>query len=414
VFGSDPSDARDRTALVLQDPGSAIVMGRAGDEVAFGLENRGVPAAEIWPRVRAALAAVGWPYGPSRATDQLSGGEQQRLALAAAMALEPDLLLLDEPTANLDPEGADLVRETVVGLLERRGTTLLVVEHRVAEWLPLVDRVVVLAPGGGILLDGRPREVFVGHEALLERHGIWTPDHRGRRPARPLVPPASEPLVVGEALTVHPAQAERPLFARLDLTVRSAETLAVVGANGSGKSTLAHLLGGLAEPPAGAVTAAEGLAPGHAGAVLWRWPARVLATRIGSVFQDPEHQFLTGRVLDELALGPRRAGLGEPEARRRATELAERLHLDALLDANPFTLSGGEQRRLSVATALATAPRVLILDEPTFGQDRRTWDEMVTLLAGLADSGRGVVVATHDRAFVDALADRTLRLPPGA
>jgi energy-coupling factor transport system ATP-binding protein len=136
-------------------------------------------------------------------------------------------------------------------------------------------------------------------------------------------------------------------------------------------------------------------------------------TRIGFVFQDPEHQFLTGRVADELALGPRRAGVAEPEAVKRASELAERLRLGGVWDANPFTLSGGEKRRLSVATALATAPRAVILDEPTFGQDRRTWDEMVSLLAGLADSGRAVVMATHDRPLVEALADRTLRLGAG-
>jgi energy-coupling factor transport system ATP-binding protein len=119
-------------------------------------------------------------------------------------------------------------------------------------------------------------------------------------------------------------------------------------------------------------------------------------------------------VADELALGPMRAGLPAAEARGRALELAERLHLVAVWEANPFTLSGGEQRRLSVATALATAPRALILDEPTFGQDRQTWDEMLALLAGLTDSGRGVVLATHDRALVEALADRTLHLPLGA
>lgn len=414
VFGETPAISRPRCGLVLQDPEAQLVMSRAGDDVAFGLENRGVPTNDIWPRVRAALDAVGWAYGPNRPTEQLSGGEQQRLALAGALALEPDLLLLDEPTANLDPEGAGLVREALARVLEHRATTLILVEHRVAEWLPLVTRVVVLAAGGGILLDGPPSEVFVGHDELFARHGIWTPDHRGQRPARPLLAPQPESLIVTEQLSAQAPLGDRPLFARLDLVVRSAETLAIVGPNGSGKSTLAHLLGGLHRPQAGQVSASEALAPGHAGSAVWQWPARRLVTRIGSVFQDPEHQFLTGRVADELALGPMRAGLAEAEARRRALELAERLHLDAVWEANPFTLSGGEQRRLSVATALATAPRALILDEPTYGQDRRTWDEMLALLAGLTDSGRGVVLATHDRALVEALADRTLHLPPGA
>jgi energy-coupling factor transport system ATP-binding protein len=219
-----------------------------------------------------------------------------------------------------------------------------------------------------------------------------------------------ESVITAEQLSARVPLDDQPLFSRLDLVVRTGEALAIVGPNGSGKSTLARLLGGLLRPSTGEVSASEALAPGHAGAVVWRWPASLLVTRIGSVFQDPEHQFLTARVADELALGPLRAGLPEAEARRRATELAERLRLDRVWDANPSTLSGGEQRRLSVATALATAPRAVILDEPTFGQDRRTWDEMLSLLAGLVDSGRAVVMATHDRPLVEALADRTLVL----
>lgn len=412
VLGGSPLAARARTALLMQDPEAQLVMSRAGDDVAFGLENRGVPTNDIWPRVRAALDTIGWRYGPNRPTDQLSGGEQQRLALAGVLALEPELLLLDEPTANLDPHGAAAVRDALNRILADRPMTMVLVEHRVAEWLPLVTRVVVMAEGGGILLDGTPAEVFVGHDELLARHGVWTPDHAGRRPQRPVLAPAPESLIVAEQLSAQPPLAEQPLFTRLDLAVRSAEALAIVGPNGSGKSTLARLLGGLLRPQVGTVTASEPMAPGRAGSVVWQWPARSLVSRIGSVFQDPEHQFLTGRVSDELALGPIRAGLPETEGHRRAVELAERLRLDQVWEANPFTLSGGEKRRLSVATALATAPRVVILDEPTFGQDRRTWDEMLGLLAGLADSGRAVVMATHDRALVDALADRTLRLGP--
>jgi energy-coupling factor transporter ATP-binding protein EcfA2 len=183
-----------------------------------------------------------------------------------------------------------------------------------------------------------------------------------------------------------------------------------MGPNGSGKSTLALLLGGLLEPSAGSVAATETLAPGQAHAALSRWPARRLVARIGSVFQDPEHQFVTGRVVDELTLGPLRAGLRRHEAVARAHELLNRLHLDNLDDANPFSLSGGEKRRLSVATALAAAPSVLILDEPTFGQDRRTAIELLELLAGLRDEGHAICFATHDHDFAAALADRTLRM----
>ncbi|WP_344128147.1 ABC transporter ATP-binding protein, partial [Luedemannella flava] len=144
-----------------------------------------------------------------------------------------------------------------------------------------------------------------------------------------------------------------------------------------------------------------------------RWPARDLATRIGSVFQDPEHQFVTSKVRDELALGPRRGGRPAAEVDAVVAELLESLRLSRLAEANPYTLSGGEQRRLSVATALATAPRVLVLDEPTFGQDRRTWRELVELLARLRDDGRAVVAVTHDLDIVAALADDHLELAAG-
>ncbi|HEY0409833.1 MAG TPA: ABC transporter ATP-binding protein, partial [Candidatus Dormibacteraeota bacterium] len=182
------------------------------------------------------------------------------------------------------------------------------------------------------------------------------------------------------------------------------EVLAVAGPNGAGKSTSALVLGGLLAPTSGRVDAAAGGAP-HT------WRAAALTRRIGSVFQNPEHQFVTTRVADELALGPRR--LGRPAAAVNATvdELLDRLRLTRLAGANPYTLSGGEARRLSVATALATAPRLLVLDEPTFGQDRRTWIELVDLLAGLRDEGHGIIAVTHDDDFVTTLADRVLPLP---
>src|SRR5689334_17718396 len=155
IDGLDPRKSREGVGLLFQDPQTQLVMARSGDDVAFGLENRGVPAGEIWPRVSDALDRVGFPYPITRSTSALSGGEQQRLALAGVLALRPGLVLLDEPTANLDPAGGDLIREAIARARDR-DSTLIVVEHRVAEALPLIDRVVVLAPGGGVAADGAP------------------------------------------------------------------------------------------------------------------------------------------------------------------------------------------------------------------------------------------------------------------
>ncbi|MEU7905208.1 ATP-binding cassette domain-containing protein [Actinoplanes sp. NPDC049118] len=392
IDGLEPAKARERVGIVFQDPQTQLVMARSGDDVAFGLENRGVPAEEIWPRVSVALDRVGFPYPIDRRTAALSGGEQQRLALAGVLAPRPGLLLLDEPTANLDPAGGALIRSAIARSHDP-DTTLILVEHRIAEALTLVDRVVVLEPGGGVRADGTPSAVFSLLGDQLAEQGVWVP---GRPlPAHRAVAPPADTLVRAEHVTV------RHRLPATSIRVRAGEALAVTGPNGAGKSTLALVLGGLLAPTSGSVDAAPGGAP-H------RWRAAALTQRIGSVFQSPEHQFVTSRVADELALGPRQ--LGRPDVSAIVDELLDRLRLTKLAGANPYTLSGGEARRLSVATALATAPRLLVLDEPTFGQDRRTWIELVELLARLRDDGCGIVAVTHDEDFVTALADRTVVL----
>jgi energy-coupling factor transport system ATP-binding protein len=423
----DPRDARDRTGLVLQDPETQLVMARAGDDVAFGPENRAVPAADIWPLVDASLAAVGFPYGRDRRTDQLSGGEQQRLALAGVLALSPRLLLLDEPTANLDPVGAALVRDAIARAQQQTGATTILVEHRVAQALGLVDRVVVLQAGGGVLADGEPADVFARHGDALAEGGVWVPDHplpvHRRISAHTSVTTADAPqfpdksggdtllMAVDVGFRHHGAQV--PVLSGVSTELCEGEALAIVGPNGSGKSTLATILAGLLAPTAGVVQATEHLAGLDAATPPHRWRAAKLAGRTGMVFQDPEHQFLTGRVRDELTVGPTRRGGQATEVDRRVDALLDRLHLTHLADANPFTLSGGEKRRLSVVTALTTEPAVLVLDEPTFGQDRRTWVELVDLLADHRDAGGAVCAVTHDEAVVASLADRVLMLDRG-
>ena len=400
VDGRLPHDARDATGIVFQDPETQLVMARAGDDVAFGLENRCVPTEAIWPRVHRALAQVHFPYPEDHSTAALSGGEKQRLAIAGALALRPRLLLLDEPTANLDPAGAAAVRAT---LAELTAMTLVLVEHRVADSLPLVDRVVVIEAGGGVVADGAPKDVFTRYGARLAELGVWVPGPPPTSPTRRTLF-GSELARTDDVAFRYPGTQTWALGG-VDASVRAGEALAVIGPNGSGKSTLALLVAGLLRPARGRVTLED--------AEPWSLPARRLVARVGTVFQDPEHQFVTGRVDEELMVGPLRAGRYAPDARRIAMDLLERLGLTHLAAANPFTLSGGEQRRLSVATALATAPPLLVLDEPTFGQDRRTYAELVTLLAGHCDGGGAALFATHDEDLVVSLADRTLRLVGG-
>jgi energy-coupling factor transport system ATP-binding protein len=405
--GRPARQARARAGLVLQDPEAALVMGRAGDDVAFGLENRGVPTDEIWVRVDEALRAVGFPYHRGTATGALSGGEQQRLALAGILALRPGLLLLDEVTANLDPDGVALVRSVLARVLDDTGATAVIVEHRVEQVVDLVTRAVVLETGGGVVADGPPGEVFGEQGASLAARGVWVP---GRHPVvrRRCTATAGPPLVTADRVRFRYPATTRDALPATDLVVRSGTATALTGANGTGKSTLALTVAGLLRPTGGEVRAEAGLDPPQPPRAMWQWRGRDLVTRVGTVFQDPEHQIVTSTVRDELTVGPLRAGASASVAGARADELLDRLGLAPLAAANPYTLSGGEKRRLSVATAIATSPRVVVADEPTFGQDSRTWAELVALLADLRDGGCGLLLVTHDEALVDALADQTL------
>lgn len=392
VDGAPASATRGRSGLVLQDPDSQVILARVGDDVAFGCENLGVPRPEIWSRVGAALDAVGLDVPLDRQTKALSGGQKQRLALAGILAMQPGLVLLDEPTANLDPQGVIEVRDAVERMLQAQPATLIVVEHRLDVWLPLITRVIVIGQGG-VVADGSPDRVLGVEGARLAADGVWVPGFAPVPPPPPRRGPG-EPLLSARDLAVARVKG-RPVASGIDLDVRAGEVLAITGPNGAGKSTLGLTLAGLLPPAAGRLTASVALAS-DIGDEPIHWASRDLLTRIGMVFQEPEHQLLAKTVRDELAVGPRALGMAEDEIAERSDELLTRLRLDRLALANPYTLSGGEKRRLTVAAALATRPRVLVLDEPTFGQDARTWAELVAMLAALRDDGTAIVTITHD------------------
>lgn len=397
VDGREAGAVRGRVGLLLQDPDAQLVLARARDDVAFGPENLGEPVDEILAGVPRALEAVGLAALADADTRRLSGGQQQRLALAGVLAMRPAALLLDEPTAQLDPAGVREVAAAVAALVAEHGLTLVVVEHRVDVWAPLVDRIVVLE-AGRVVADGPVADVLREQGAALAARGVWVPGRGPEHPAASIAVPGDE-LVRASGLAVRPAGGA-PIDLGLDLVVRAGEVVALTGPNGAGKSTLLLTLAGLLPPAAGTIAALGAGEPAG-------WSSADLAERFGVVFQNPEHQFVAATVHDELALGA--------VDDSRVDALLDRLRLSHLAAASPFALSGGEQRRLSVATALAAAPAVLLLDEPTFGQDSRTWAELAALLAAHRDAGGAVVMATHDRELVAALGAREVALPaPGA
>jgi energy-coupling factor transport system ATP-binding protein len=408
VDGEVPEAQRGRIGLVLQDPEAGVVLSKVGDDVAFGCENLGVPAAAIGSRVAGALASVGLDVPLDRPTKALSGGQKQRLALAGVLAMRPGLLLLDEPTANLDPDGVREVRDAVERVVAGGETTLVLIEHRTAVWADLVTRVIVLAPAGGLLADGPPARVFAEHGEALAAAGVWVPGRPVDLPTLAPAPSSPGAVLSASGLTIG-RERRAPVLAGLDVVVPEGAGTVVTGPNGAGKSTLALTLAGLLPELAGEVVATPALAA-RSGRRPSRWRSTELLTRIGTVFQEPEHQFLATTLRDELAVGPRALRMPAAEVDAIVDELLERLDLASLAEAHPFTLSGGQKRRLSVATVLASSPAVIVLDEPTFGQDRRGWSELVALLQREIARGRTVVAVTHDADVVRHLGQHRITL----
>ena len=350
-----PSELAGVVASVFQDPEDQVVMAQVANEIAFGLENVGAPPEEIWARVDEALALVGAEQLGNRLTGELSGGELQRVSLASALALRPRLLLLDEPTSQLDPDGA----EAFFDLIEHLPCAVLVSEQRPARPLARCDRVVFM-DRGRIVLDA-PREQAL--EWLAEHHPLYLPH---------------APDVVARVSGARFSYGERVVLENASIEVRRGEIVALVGPNGVGKTTLALIAAGLLEPSAG----------------------EAVRQRAAYLAQDPGRHLVTERVIDEVALGA-------DEARARAA--LDQLGLTEYAERHPRDLSAGERERLSLAAVLATKPDFLVLDEPTRGVDPERKAELARLLRAEA-ALRGTLVVTHDLPWAAEVADRVVEL----
>jgi energy-coupling factor transport system ATP-binding protein len=350
---------------VFQDPEDQVVMARVLNEVAFGLENVGVPPARIAARARAALDLVGAAGLEGRATSTLSGGELQRVCLASALALEPRLLLLDEPTSQLDPAGAEGFLDAVAAL----GCACVLAEHRVERALALADRVLFVEEGR-LILDAPAGEARAWLEANRPRYSA------GPRPALDPAPHGERLLAISG---VSFSYGSVPALEDVSLELARGEIVALEGPNGSGKTTLAKIAAGLLEPAAGRVE--------RTGRAVY-------------LSQDPGRYLVKERVLDEVALGA-----GGDTARARAA--LDELGLGWAAGRHPRDLSSGERERLALAATAVGAPDLLVLDEPTRGVDPDRKAAVGEWLLRRAAAGAAVLVATHDRGLP---AHRRLRL----
>jgi energy-coupling factor transporter ATP-binding protein EcfA2 len=435
--GMRVSEVAGTVGMVFQDFEAQLFSTNVAHEVAFAMEQAGISRDEMNRRIGPALEAVGLAGFEPRDPTTLSGGEKQRLAIAAVLALGPDVIVMDEPTTDLDPEGKAEVF-ALIRDLRARGLSLIVIEHETAE-LRACDRILLMRDGEAIA-DAPPADLLTRLD-LLEECGVHPPEinrvltalgiaghapdvDRAETLIRGLIPAlphgsAGSAINAAPHATAHDAAS--PLVEIEDLSfsypggpwvldsirlaIRPGEFIAIIGQNGSGKTTLAKQIVGLLRPERGRV-----LIAGRDRAALR--PADT-AHDVGYVFQNPDHQIFAATVADEVAFGPRNFGLAPEKVARRSHEVLSAVNLEAERESDPFLLGKGERQRLAVASVLALRPRLLILDEPTTGLDYREQRRMMELVSELNAAGIAIVMITHTPWLVAAYARRVILMRRG-
>jgi energy-coupling factor transport system ATP-binding protein len=424
------ADIAQVVGLVFQDFEYQLVSTSVELEVAFGPENHAIPRAELRRRVDKYLELVGLSEFRDREPSSLSGGEKQRLAIASVLALEPDVVVMDEPTTDLDSSGRDEVLR-IARDLNGAGRTLVMVEHD-AEMATAADQVVLMREGR-VLACGETREVLSDVQ-LLAHCGVRPPqlaelftqlgspeipltveegltlvrasNHPVRRVATP-APARAYTAVIVEARGASYAYEEdgTPALQDLQLTIREGEFVAVVGQNGSGKTTLGKLLSGLLQPSEGAVIVG--------GMSVGSLERAAFARLVGFVFQNPDSQIFSPTVQEEVSFALRNFGVPENEIRYRVAESLRAVGLDGYERRDPFSLTKGERQRVAVASVLTSRPRVLILDEPTTGLDYGQQVGMMEMLVRLNRAGHTIVIITHSMWASTDYAPRTIVMHDG-
>lgn len=430
-----PGELSRHVGIVFQDPETQFCMLTVEDEVAFGLENIGVPHAKMGTKIDKTLKLVGMHKYKTAPITSLSGGQKQKLALACILVLEPELLILDEPTANLDPIAARDLVHTIQKLKKEINCSLIIIEHQLDGWTNITERCLLLNHQGECFFDGPLRQAIKEKRTLLKKEGIWLP-----KVTQFLLNQSYEQITMDIPLTIEEFSNQisywecvvtdntrqpimttsqnlvdinhlqwkvkkKAIIQDISLQFFEGEFVAIAGANGSGKTSLSRLIAGLQHPTSGIISIK--------GKSLLEWDEVNLRRELGYVFQNPEHQFITHTVYDEVAYSLYLKEMTEQEINKKVNYILKVCGLVHLKNEHPFSLSQGQKRRLSVATMIVDDQQILILDEPTFGQDAHSNDELMSLLQQRYESGTTIIMITHDMELVHDYATRVVVIDEG-
>jgi energy-coupling factor transport system ATP-binding protein len=429
--------------MVFQDFESQIFGVTVEEDVGFGLSNIGLSKEEILKRINEVLAIVRLNGYEKRDVGTLSGGEIQRLAIADVLAMRPKILVLDEPTSQLDPIGKEEVFSVILTLREKLGTTIIMAEHKSEEIAQYADRVIILN-NGEIALEGNPRDLFKKVDEVYDL-GVRSPqvcELFNKLERQKKISFNQFPLSLDEAYEVYirtfslkkvHKQFSFDLFNSfnkaealpiievedlwytypngvsalqgINLSIYKGEFLAIIGQNGSGKTTLVKHFNGLLKPTKGKVIV-DGINTSKS-------TVGALARKVGYVFQNPDHQIFATTVYEEIAYGLKNMRLSKDEVDKRVKEALTFVGLDGYEDKNPFLLKKGERQRVAFASIFAMRPQIFIVDEPTTGQDYQGSENMMKMLKKLNEKGCTIIIITHDMRIVAEYAKRVIVLSKG-
>ncbi|MGD7044631.1 ABC transporter ATP-binding protein [Jeotgalibacillus proteolyticus] len=421
-----------RIGVMFQDPESQFCMTTVEEEIAFGLENLHLPRKEMRERIHDSLSQTGLEGFEKRTIQRLSGGQKQRVALACLLAMRTEVLLLDEPFANIDPLSRKELIETLAQLKEKLSLTLIIIDHDLNGWTDWINRVLLLDESGTIGLDMPLEEALSAHLSSFEALTVSLPLHitlqKGNNQLYVLKDQwvkqlsISERSQLGDLLnTGHPKKefgsalmelrnssfraGNQAILEKINFTLLEGETIAFCGHNGAGKSTLALLLAGLYSPTSGDLLLN--------GKSVRTYSLQEMRRRIGYVFQNPEHQFVEHTVEDDLGFGLKIQKLPAQQIQERTLDILKAIRLDGFQDRHPLSLSQGQKRRLSVASMTIDDQDILVLDEPTYGQDAGSLKNLTNMLLERKKQGKTTVLVTHDMELIQSICDRTLLLSKG-